>query len=266
MFGDWRVQSIIKIVANNWQMNQCSSFSAADYSFSYYRSLTANLERFSYWLCVLVLFSFDDTVWLLHSVHPSGFNTGVFCSFDLTYSGTLIIIIIIIRELLLGTHIILNVFFFLLACWRIHFGSVSTPAFIPSLLLDEGHCLYLQNDFPLFSFIPAFLPSSTPGHESENLTPRRRGRRTVQREKGDKMRKKGAEMKPVGEMSWSISQRNLRRCGLALLPWCARHCLKNGNWINQSPDGAGVLAVLYSILIVSYSMAAISYCSQHRHP
>lgn len=68
-----------------------------------------------------------------------------------------------------------------LACWRIHFGRVLTRAFIPSLWLDEGHCLYLQNDFPLFSFIPAFLPSSTPGHESENLTPRRRGRRTVGR-------------------------------------------------------------------------------------
>lgn len=79
---------------------------------------------------------------------------------------------LIIRELLLGPYIILNGF---LAWWRIHFGRVLTPAFIPSFLLDEGHSLYLQNDFSLFSFIPAFLPSSTPGHESENLTPHRRG-------------------------------------------------------------------------------------------
>lgn len=79
---------------------------------------------------------------------------------------------LIIREALLGPYIILNGF---LAWWRIHFGGVLTPAFIPSFLLDEGHSLYLQNDFSLFSFIRAFLPSSTPGHESENLTPHRRG-------------------------------------------------------------------------------------------
>lgn len=50
---------------------------------------------------------------------------------------------------------------FFMACWRTHFGRVLTQAFIPSLLWDEGHCLYLQNDFAPLSFIPAFLPSST---------------------------------------------------------------------------------------------------------
>lgn len=96
--------------------------------------------------------------------------------------------LLVIREILLEPYIILNGF---LAWWRIHFGRVLTLAFIPSLLLDEGHSLYLQNDFPLFSFIPAFLPSSTPGHESENLTPQRRGEseedcgeRQIERERG----------------------------------------------------------------------------------
>lgn len=64
-------------------------------------------------------------------------------------------------------------------------------------------------------------------------------------------------VKTVGEMSWSISERNLRRCNLALLPWCTR--CQNGSWIHQSPDGAGVLAVLYRSLIVSYSRAAKNY-------
>lgn len=161
MFGDWRVQSIIKIVANNWQMNQCSSFSAADYSFSYYRSLTANLERFSYWLCVLVLFSFDDTVWLLHSVHPSGFNTGVFCSFDLTYSGTLIIIIII-RELLLGTHIILNVFFFF---W--HAGEYTLAAYQLQLLSHPSYWMKVTVSICKMTSLSSLssLLSSHPPHQ-----------------------------------------------------------------------------------------------------
>lgn len=115
---------------------------------------------------------------------------------------------LIIRELLLGPYIILNGF---LAWWRIHFGRVLTPAFIPSFLLDEGHSLYLQNDFSLFSFIPAFLPSSTPGHESENLTPHRRGeggeseRDGRQTEEENKRRWRQLEGR---ETSWSISRRN----------------------------------------------------------
>lgn len=126
------------------------------------------------------------SLWIQH------WNFLVIC-LALTYNGTLLII----RELLLEPYIILNGF---LAWWRIHFGRVLTPAFIPSLLLDEGHSLYLQNDFPLFSFIPAFLPSSTPGHESENLTPQRgeKRRREQQREKRDKLREKEGAMGTVG--------------------------------------------------------------------
>lgn len=157
----------------------------------------------------LLPFSFHSTVWL-HRISCSGSNTGVLCSLAQPWLtvGTLIISSSI-REVLFRTYIIVNGF---LACWRIHFGRVLTRAFIPSLWLDEGHCLYLQNDFPLFSFIPAFHPSSTPGHESENLTPRRRGRQI--QEEG------GGGVKTVGEMSWSISERNLRRCSLLLLPRC----------------------------------------------
>lgn len=85
-----------------------------------------------------------------------------------------------------------------LACWRIHFGRVLTLAFIPSLLLDEGHSLYLQNDFPLFSFIPASLPSSTPGHESENLTPRRRAERQREEKRRAEKKKRGKWRKKRG--------------------------------------------------------------------
>lgn len=119
------------------------------------------------------------------SVYSSGFNTGTFWSFALV---CLTIACFLLLEFLLGPYIILNGF---LAWRRIHFGRVLTLAFIPSLLLDEGHSLYLQNDFPLYSFIPAFLPSSTPGHESENLTPRTKeeencsGRQTERERQGD---------------------------------------------------------------------------------
>lgn len=63
----------------------------------------------------------------------------------------------------------------------------------------------------------------------------------------------GAEMKTAGGKSWSISQRNLRRCGLALLPWCTRkHCLKNGNYCKsiRAQMVHELLAALYRILTV----------------
>lgn len=77
-------------------------------------------------------------------------------------------LLLIIREPLLGLYIIANGS---LARRSGRSGRALTPAFIPSFLQDEGHSLYLQNDFPPLSFMPALLPSSTPGHESENLTP-----------------------------------------------------------------------------------------------
>lgn len=116
-------------------------------------------------------------------------NCLVIC-FALTYNGMLLII----RELLLGT--IYHFQWVFLAWRRIHFGRALTPAFIPSLLQDEGHSLYLQNDFPLFSFIPALLPSSTPGHESENLTPQREREesRGEERETRGRLGEKGGQM------------------------------------------------------------------------
>lgn len=119
----------------------------------------------------------------------------------LPYNGMLLII----REFLLGPYIILNGF---LAWWRIHFGRVLTLAFILSLLLDEGHSLYLQNDFPLYSFIPAFLPSSTPGHESENPTPQTKAEENCSER--DKLREKDRDGDSWWEerTSWSIFLRN----------------------------------------------------------
>lgn len=90
--------------------------------------------------------------------------------------------------------------------------------------------LYLQNDFSLFSFIEAFLPSSTPGHESENLTPRRR----EERRGGDKNGRQIERPKRRDGDSWGgkgrvdqylLETRNLRRSGVALLTWHIRHSL-----------------------------------------
>lgn len=41
------------------------------------------------------------------------------------------------------------------ACWKARSCGAWTPAFIQLVFPDEGHCLYLGNDSPLFSFIPA---------------------------------------------------------------------------------------------------------------
>lgn len=170
------------------------------------------------WLCSLTSPE-CLSLWIQH------WNFLVIC-LALTYNGTLLFI----RELLLEPYIILNGF---LAWWRIYFGRVLTPAFIPSLLLDEGHSLYLQNDFPFFSFIPAFLLSSTPGHESENLTPRKEEERRAKRE-GRQIER---ERRSDGDI-WEEERRvdrylretsNLRRHGLALLPWGTRHCIKKGS-------------------------------------
>lgn len=139
-----------------------------------------------------------------------------------------------------------------LACWRIHFGRVLTLAFIPSLLLDEGHCLYLQNYFPLFSFIPAFLPilhtrawvreSDTSEEREENSMEGRQ----IEKEKGQRWRQLEGRVDRYFRETWEDVA---WPCFLDVQDTVLKMAIK----LIKAQMVHELLAVLYRILTVSYS-------------
>lgn len=124
--------------------------------------------------------------------------------------------------------------------------------------------------FPLFSFIPAFLPSSTPGHESENLTPRRReerkGRGTVE---GEGRQIEGRTGRRGGEDSSRRVDRYLAEtwedASWALLPrWTLNESKRR--W-RGSPGSHVLYSILYSTApnrsVYSITARALGYYLLH---